>query len=424
MRLVIVTPSEAFASSGGVRIRYGRLMEAAGAHEVALRSIATLDVAHEEADAYLFTKTYQAAAPAIAYGLAARGKRVALDLFDDYFSMPSTRMQRFRRWLADMGRAVHRVSVSTPALAERVAPHFTEPPVVIADPAPAMDAQRLACRLDRRSLDPHRLSLLWFGIASNPYFEAGLADLATFAGELADPFSRHRLTVLTNAAAAGDAALCALASAPVDIVLREWSLAGEAEALRDHDVAVLPVGEGAFNTAKSLNRATTAICAGAQVLSLGAPIYEALSPFVYRDLASLSADAARGSLRLRPARAAWLAHRLAQVAGAQTGADRLFEMLTTIEPRRRPPHAVVLGQVDEPGLFVRSGAHLVTTALSDRLDGMSGADRIAEAAPPLSGHGVIDLRRITAGIDQAVAELRRRLPGHEVFVAHLPVLAQ
>ncbi|MBJ3777375.1 hypothetical protein [Acuticoccus mangrovi] len=446
MRIAIVTPSAAFAESAGARIRYRRMIEAAA--EGVTIELVPIDRIDRTADAYLFSKTYQMAAPAIAYGLAAAGKRVALDVFDDYFSeRGDVRLQRFHRWFADMSRAVHRVAVSTPAMKARLDPRLVVPATVIDDPAPTLDPDGLAARLAEKAarLVPGQLNLLWFGIAANPYFAAGLGDLAAFAHALSGEASeadggRHHLTILTNPHGASEATLAALAAAPVDVTWRSWSEAAEAAALAEADVAVLPVNAGAFSTAKSLNRAVTALAAGTQVLSLGAPLYRPLAPFLYRDLACLRLDAAAGVLRLRPGRVPRLADALARVASPRTAAARLVDLFSDIEPEPRPPHAVVLGdRLEQPALLGASGALTVSAA-----DGLSAdirvgatitvADGVAERLagswqgsgaplPPLSGHGVIDLVRMRARLATLEATARRLLPNHTLFVAHEEILA-
>ena len=61
MRICIVTPSEEFAASAGVRIRYDRLALAAAelGHKISLQPITTFqargDFVH---DVYIFAKTY------------------------------------------------------------------------------------------------------------------------------------------------------------------------------------------------------------------------------------------------------------------------------------------------------------------------------------------------------------------------------
>ncbi|WP_108659884.1 hypothetical protein [Acuticoccus kandeliae] len=448
MRIAIVAPSAAFAESAGARIRYRRLIDAAPAGTIAMTPIDAL----AEADAYLFSKTYQSAAPALAYSLAARGKRVALDVFDDYFSDPrDTRMARFRHWFDEMARAVHRVTVSTPALADRLEPRLPARPLVIPDPAAPIDPAALAATLRRKAeaMDPDALEILWFGIASNPYFEAGLGDLAAFAGALGAAGTRHRLTILTNAAGAKEEALAALAKAPVPVRWAEWSEAAEAEALARADVAVLPVGSGPFVTAKSLNRAITALSAGTQVLSLGAPLYAPLDTFLYRDLETLIADARCGSLRLRWSRAAWLIDKLDRVASAADGARRLAAMFEAIAPEPRPPHAVILGEGAERDLVAASGAltigfddaadialgalgdaiHLSPAARAQLAPAHRSGATLAPASlglavpPPLSGHGVVDLVRQRERFGAARAAAAALLPDHAVFLAHDGLLA-
>ncbi|MCF3932906.1 hypothetical protein L1787_05695 [Acuticoccus sp. M5D2P5] len=442
MKIAIVIPSAAFAQSAGARIRYQRIIDAAARGTIEMIPLEA--AATSDADAFLFSKTYQSAAPALAYSLAAKGKRVALDIFDDYFSdTADTRMARFRHWFDEMARAVHHVTVSTPALAARLAPRLATPPTVIADPAAPLAPEPLAERLAETAarIDPDALDLLWFGIASNPYFEAGLADLAAFAPSLAPRGSRHRLTVLTNATGASEAALAALSNAPVPITWEAWSEAREAALLATADVAILPVGYGPFSTAKSLNRATTALAAGAQVLSLGPPLYAPLDRFLYRRIDDLTDDARLGRLHHRASRAAWFTATLGRLASGEDGARRLLAIFEAIRPTPLPPHIVIAGSGVEADLLAASGALIlgfeepadILVGNRIQLHGRAAerlgvtlvdpATRGLPTPPPLSGHGVVDLVRTRARFTAARRIAEALLPDHTVFLAHDGIVA-
>lgn len=444
MRIAIVTPSAAFAQSAGARIRYGRLARATSA---AMELVPLLDLT-EDFDAYLISKAHQPIVPALAAHLRAAGKPVALDVFDDYVTQDDdARLLRYRRWFADLAPHLDGLSVSTDILARRLAPRVDAPCAVVADPGPEITLETLAGRLaERAPATPSRLHFGWFGIASNPYFPAGLSDLAAFASALAAAPGEHRLTVLTNAERASDAVLTALARAPVPVTIAPWSEAQEAALTASVDAVLLPVSAGAFNTAKSLNRAVTALAGGTQVIALGAPIYAALSDSIYTDVAEFVSDAARGCLRHRAERVPALLSRLEAVASAPASAGRLLSLLRT-PPPLPPVAALVLGgadPADAPGIdlfTIRTAASPpfdadvaigFDIALSERaaaalprvlrkamrrgrlsFGALNGARGIALAPPrPVPRHAVRRLIHAPAHAREAQATARALFPHH------------
>ncbi|XWN29383.1 MAG: hypothetical protein ROR55_18015 [Devosia sp.] len=434
MRIVIVTPSAAFARSAGARVRYQPI--AAASREAIV--LCPLDDLTLEADAYIFSKTYQAEAPAIAHRLASEGKRVALDVFDDYFTdWRDARLERFRRWFAEMTAVVGAVSVSTPQLGASLKAEYGVASTVVPDPHPHVSTEALVRRLQGRATDPDALHLAWFGIASNPYHPAGLADLAAFADRLGGA-GAHRLTILTNGDGADLAALSALSACPIDVTWQAWSPAAETALLAQCDAAVLPVNGQPFSAAKSLNRALTALCSGAQVLSLGHPLYAALDPFIYRSLSDLVVDAKRGDLRLRLDMAAPFAADLDARFSPRRCADTLVKMMRGIESPPPRPRAIVLGTCEGNTLPVADALCVATPlwqggAVDLHLgtdEGVSGkAAAILEAAqiaaisgaqngPALTGHGVLDQARARAILSAGEEAVRAALPDHSVFTAH------
>lgn len=439
MRLVIVTPSAAFAQSAGARVRY-QPMAAAVEDSVTL---CPLDALTFEADAYLFSKTYQAEAPATAHRLASAGKRVALDVFDDYFTDGrDARLERFRRWFKEMAALVGAISVSTPHLAARLEAVYGVAPTVVPDPHPLVSAEGLVRTLRGRTMDPDALHLAWFGIASNPYHPAGLADLAAFADRLGGA-GAHRLTILTNGEGADPAALSALGACPIDVEWHTWSPEAEADLLARCDAAVLPVNGQPFSAAKSLNRALTALCSGAQVLSLGHPLYAALDRYIYRDLRELVADAREGTPRLRLSTATPFVEDLNARYSPRRCAEAVLAMVRGIEPPTPRPRAIVLGACDGSALSLADALTLATPlwqgAAADFRLGTDGEvsdkaaaklddrqrERLASAddGPKLTGHGVLDQARARAILAAGEAAAREALPDHTVFTAHEGTLA-
>ena len=190
MRICIVTPSEEFVASAGVRIRYDRLAVAARelGHEIALQPIADFQSRGDfQHDVYIFAKTYTPIACLLARRMRQSGRRVGLDIFDDYFTQTAdTRLLRYRLWFNDMAEIADFFLCSTERLAAAITALIGNKPLaVIADPSEVIDQQFLDHVVERKARqiaagEPVRIT--WFGIGDNPYFPVGLRDLAAFGG--------------------------------------------------------------------------------------------------------------------------------------------------------------------------------------------------------------------------------------------------
>lgn len=306
MRICIVTPSEEFGASAGVRIRYDRLALAALelGHKISLQPITTFqdrgDFAH---DVYIFAKTYTPNACVLALRMIQHGCRVGVDIFDDYFTQTAdVRLLRFRQWAAEMAEIAQFFLCSTPRLAAAITPLLKAKPLgVISDPSEIIDQQFLDQVLRRNSahlVAGGPLRIMWFGIGDNPFFPVGIRDLAAFGG-LLQGFEGAQLRILTNARALTAAGLAALRRLPLPYSIEEWNPERERRELLDSHVCFLPVNNQPFSKVKSLNRAITALSAGCQVLSAGYPLYEDLGEFVYRSPQRLHDDLRTGSCLLR-----------------------------------------------------------------------------------------------------------------------------
>ena len=167
------------------------------------------------------------------------------------------------------------------------------------------------------------------------------------------------------------ALLSTLQRLPVRYTLDAWSEEKEVELLNASLVAFLPVNAQNFSIVKSLNRAITALCSGTQVLSTGYPLYQSLSPFIYRDPAQLLNDIDRHTLALRQDTTPHFATLIDQVASPSREARSLAEFLLARCDRRssqrheafRPLAAVLHGRV------VRKDTHMFI----QRMGGLSVA---------------------------------------------------
>lgn len=400
MQVVVVIPSADWLGSAGGRIRYDRIrphFERAG-HSFALT---TLEEAFQgtdmPGDLYLVSKCHDVRALLLIRRLRAAGRAVGVDFFDDYYSQTEdAAFVHLREWFHDAARQIDFAICSTANMQDRLATLAPGLPCHrMNDPAGAWEAAALARTLDRvreRTLSTRQVEIGWFGIGDNPYFSLGLSDLAAFATDLMKCRAmgfRPRLRVLTNRRALDAQRLEMMARLPVPVTIDDWSEEAEQALIADSLFCFLPVNGQEFSTVKSLNRAVSALTGGAQVLSSGFPLYETLTPFIYRDITELLADTLNGTLRLRAETLPQLAALMQDVGSAEVEAGRLMAFLGAIpQPKARPwpagrPVAVLHGN--------RSGTDIhqqVQTAgfLSVGTPRMSGR-QVTDIAPQVDPEG-------------------------------------
>ena len=338
MKLTVIIPSEDWRHTAGVRIRYDRLAPelAALGHRLELQPITAFRAGTQfDSDAYLFSKTYDVGAVVLARQIRASGRRVGVDVFDDYFSQSGdSRLVHMRRWFSDLAGGLDFALCATLPMAKRLNGLIPGIPVhVVNDPAGGFDRDAAAANLARnaaRARKTRRLDIGWFGIGDNPYFSVGLEDLHAFSQALAAvhrPGYEMRLRVLTNLRALTPERLEMLARIPVPLSLEEWSEEAERALIADSLACFLPVNGQPFSSVKSLNRALSVLTGGCQVLSVGHPLYQSFDAFLYRDLAGLVADLERDRLRLSTATLDGFADRLSDLGDARHEAAGLVQFL-------------------------------------------------------------------------------------------------
>lgn len=331
MKIGILLPSEQQKSQAGVRIRYQRMEQALSnlGHQMELLPMQMMtSKATFRHDAYLISKCYDARAMVAARVIEELGKPIGVDLFDDYFSQADdSRFVRLRYWLRALLKHCAYVLCSTPrmkALAHRYAPEL--PVHVMNDPAAPYESEKLVDSMNRNlafARENRRLNVAWFGIGDNPDFPVGLEDLTAYGGELArlrsHGFAVH-LEILTNRRAMTSEGLALLRRLPLPYTLEEWTEERERELLQRSLLCFLPVNAQRFSTAKSLNRAVTALSMGTQVLSAGYPLYQPFAELIYRDAETFMADLTQSKLRLREETLPLLAERFAGLADIENEA--------------------------------------------------------------------------------------------------------
>jgi hypothetical protein len=364
MKVAVVLPSDEYRSSAGARIRYDRILDPLAHEGVELtpESISRFDPGTTECDAVIFSKCHDARSLVAASISSQRGKLVGVDLFDDYFSdRTDSRLVRYRSWLGQLVEFCDFALCSTESMRSVAHQYRSDLPThVLNDPAPEQDFGGLAALLEKKkrdALNDRCLRVVWFGVGDNPTFPVGLSDLAAYEEILAG-LTRGRmaveLTVLTNRRALNATSLSRISRLPVRVEVEEWSEAAERRVLRKALVAFLPINARPFSTAKSLNRAITALSAGCQVISAGFPLYATLGRLIYRDPGDFMADLEQGALRASAKTMAEYRRVIKTLANAEREGRRLAAFLRRL-PQRANSDPLLLSLVH--GQTTITGSH-------------------------------------------------------------------
>lgn len=338
MKICIVRPHEADPPPAGVRIRYHRLRDALSTmgHSLTVTAIESIRGADDlDCDVILISKCYDARAILVSASARQRGILCGVDLFDDYFSQQlDSRFTRRQAWLQELAPFLDFVLCSTPRLAKVASQRLPGIPIhLLNDPFEAFEPYVIGANVNRKLREVHAtgtIGVAWFGTGVNSHFPVGLHDLVAWASELRRlNLSRYRvrLEILTNRKALDLHNLALLSRMGIDHQVNEWS-EEEEDALLARSLAVfLPVNGQSFSTAKSLNRAVSALSSGAQVISAGYPLYQELDSFIYRNTAELLRGIATGHLRLRSETATSCENLLETLASPDREAERLIAFL-------------------------------------------------------------------------------------------------
>lgn len=367
MKIQVLVRSPEWLHSAGARIRYRRLQPEFArlgctlAIDPLSRIIEGLKL---NADVYIFSKCNDAAALMLADMLREAGALVGFDLFDDYISNSSSLTFGQRDFHRSLVGKVDFLLCSTPRMAAAaLAVDPSIPAHVLNDPFESINYERIAQLLQakaHKARQTGRIDILWFGQGANPIFPVGISDLAGFSDALrplATAGLDVRVKVLTNSAALDMEGLTALRRLPYPTDVHEWSIAAEATSLDQATLAFLPVNYQSFSTAKSLNRAITALTHGTQLLAAGYPLYSALDSLIYSDAAEFVADFQSGSFRMRASSLPALCEHFASVADPAQEAARFLSFLEAlpaelvrVDINERQPRAVLHGASSSPAV--------------------------------------------------------------------------
>lgn len=384
MDILVIVPSAEHLKTAGVRIRYTRLQSALKelGHSLKIRPIAGLTAPDAlKEDVFLISKVYDTRALLLMRALKARNKIVGVDFFDNYFTHPeNARLVRTHDWAVAAAGLMDFALCATEKMKSLLAAELLidKPVHVVNDPyekfEPSYVSKCLATKMDRTRLTG-RLHLGWFGIGNNPYFPVGLADLFAYRDHLAAfrtcGYEVH-LTVMSNMTAQSSQTHAMLSELNLPYSLEEWSEEREKALIEKCLVCFLPVSGQSFSVVKSPNRAISAFSHGAQVLSVGFPLYKALAPFVYSSAGDIVADLDADRLVLRPETVGQLADLLENQGSPATEARALSAFLATLgkagTPRRRAAKrelaAIVHGRQSPAAIekYVRALNHLTISS--------------------------------------------------------------
>lgn len=439
MHIVVVVPGSANLDSAGVRIRYSRLTAclAAAGHELNVCLVDSLSKREKwSGDVYLISKCYDARSLLLAEALRRQGRLVGVDIFDDYFSqVHDSRLVHMRRWLHDISACADFVTVASPQMVGRLHDLGIGVPVhLVQDPFEDWNCDAVAKHSQERlqiACAERRIDVCWFGMGDNQYFNVGLDDLFSHSDALA--YLRRtgfdvRLSILTNMRALTADRMAMLARLPIRADVLEWSLADEHDCLSRSLLAFLPVNAQPFSTAKSHNRAVTALTHGVQVLSQGYPLYSDFAEFIYDQPAQFLIDLGNGRMRLGPQSIKRLDPLLREIADPRVQAQRLVGFLSGLKADKARSNsagtnAVLHGAETNPNVekFARSlGALSIASPFSPRKVGVD----IALAEEENTGRCFLQLsKNAVAALNQAA---RREVtdwvisPGKQVQGVSLP----
>jgi len=382
MKIVVIVSGADQLATAGVRIRYNRLRQwlSALGHQIEVVQIQAFRATTPlTADVYLFSKCYDARAQLLAAMLADAGAQVGVDFFDDYFTQATdSRFVHLRQWLKSIAPSLTFALCATPPMRDSLQDLLPSLPChIVNDPFDVLDPEQIArtvARTAARVRETRLMDIGWFGIGDNPHFPVGIDDLAAF-GEVAAACRRRgfapRLVVLTNPRALTVERLEKLSALPVPVRVEQWSENREQQLIAECLVCLLPVNSQPFSTVKSLNRAITTLTGGAQVLSIGFPLYAELAPLIYRSMDALIDDLEADRLALRAETLPDLKQRLETVGCPEIEAEKLSAFLAALSPRRQSSlghFAVIHGQRSSPDIhkFAQSlGQMSVATPLTD-----------------------------------------------------------
>ena len=221
--------------------------------------------------------------------------------------------------------------------------------------------------------------------------------------------------MLTNPRALDARGLEFIRQLPVRTAVHEWTLAREQQVLAETFACFLPVNAQGFSTAKSQNRAVTALSKGCQIISAGYPLYERFGDLIYREPQSFLADLARGQMRLSESTVPDLDRMMKQFAGAAREAIELVRFIKALAP--------VKNDRDLPLVLIHG--HVADGAIHKLVQSLHGLSVAGPFCTAKMNYDVIFRRKAgriamflsQTAIDRLEPDLRRRLRARDKLVS-------
>lgn len=224
-------------------------------------------------DVVVFQKAYTSTDIDEACRLREAGTRVVFDLCDNHWyrvDPDQAHLERVAR-LETMVALANLVTTSTPELA-RLVPSGAE----VVDDALDPVASTLPARVAARVLAHRRRDLLWFGNAGTLDPPYGLVDLLGLVPILNAASKDRELAVTVVTDPSAPMLDQVKREADFEVRVRSWHYLSFGALARAHHACLLPAQSNPFTTAKTSNRAVTALRCGLAVVADDLPAYRRL----------------------------------------------------------------------------------------------------------------------------------------------------
>jgi|694.fasta_scaffold23559_7 hypothetical protein len=306
----VIIPSKDSEQSAGVRIRYIRLkpyFKERGI-DLYLEPITTLSAESIKGkDLLIISKVFNAESLNLMAHCNSQRILVGVDLFDDYFSDEGLApFEYHREWLRHAALLSDFFICSTDNMKSVCSEYINKGCIHqindTKDPLVSWNiGKRLLKEKAERRAKTKQLKIVWFGIGDNPYFEVGIRDLYAYSNSLLRMrglVEEISFNILTNKRALDPNNLPLIAHLPIRTELSLWSESSETAALKEADIAFMPVSHQKFSVVKSNNRCMTALTYGCQVISTGFPLYEEFNDYIYQNSSQFLADIESNTFKL------------------------------------------------------------------------------------------------------------------------------